>query len=1216
MSINQTIRNLSLFFFLQGLQLQAQTPELIIRKGHDKPIHQITFSDNGEYLLTVGTDPTAKLWDPYSGNLLAELKGSGDPLESGSFSPNGKIVVTHSFQTSDYFFWESTSGKLLYALNKKQAHAIIAPAFNITGNLFAIGYADTNEALIYDIDGNIKTRLSGLSGKITSYAFSNDSILLCACKYPLDSTKKIYGTRYYLININNGQAIKSAESRTGVTNKLVLSHNGLFFLAGVEKVTMVPSVYDKISEYWNCFHLERKWAINRDYRDSRFSPDDKNILFGENVLQSEATEIAVNDTSQISHIAELGHFPQYSATGKFVITLQKLMHPNLDGGEDLYIILNDSINHYKSIYGSIKMTNSLNALAISKDENFLATGYSDGSFSIWDIGKKGLAEEINNTQNTIGSIQKFHYDELHNNFIISNNKEFLIKNATNLNKPIGIDLPIIYDESTSSPLLLEWGLKKSVYFSENNVFSIRNNKNGIQLIKNSPLRVVASLPSVDTLSYPPPNFNLTNGNFHAKNSFWNIDQEIDSLSISDHFLLPVNHSLKKRALLPGTYPILDSFTVIKVHRNKTTDRFMFRAQFDFSYNNENQTYTCIIGDSVMIFSLSDFSIKDRFLRPYLQSLVISDNGQFLLGIGLQENALYCFDVAKKSYVFKVPFQSETSKIGSIGTTLSSVVVSPDKTTFALTSRDENEVRLIDAITGKTLNTLSDHKGVIRGVEFSADGNSIFSCASDGCIKKWDSHTGKLLFTFMLFNNNNFAIILPDGYYYTSSKTDVRVLNFKIHNRIYNFSQFDLQYNRPDKVLRALGNNDTSLINNFYAAWQVRLRKSGLSELNTNDTKLAVPKTTVTRINNASYTRRPLYKLTLSFEDSIYSLKSYSVFVNNIPLNGMYGKKISQPGQKIIAEETVILSEGQNKIEISCTNEKSIESRKETVYVNYIPEKPKKAKTIFVGIGINQYEQYTKFKNLSYCVKDIRDLATAFREKIKDDLEIDTLIDFNATKENIKALRQKLMQTGIEDKVIVSFSGHGMVDNANGEFYFVTGKTDVNNPSVNGVSYADLEELLDGIPARKKLMLLDACHSGESNEYQSGSRKGIPGTRGYEDSITKMNLRGIDIAEEKPEKQAAKPFDIFKLMKDAFVDILRNNGAYVISAAQSNESALEKGSLSNGVFTHCLLELLKTKNAITINDLSIFINQCVSESTKGQQNIANRQELADYNWTLW
>jgi hypothetical protein len=88
------------------------------------------------------------------------------------------------------------------------------------------------------------------------------------------------------------------------------------------------------------------------------------------------------------------------------------------------------------------------------------------------------------------------------------------------------------------------------------------------------------------------------------------------------------------------------------------------------------------------------------------------------------------------------------------------------------------------------------------------------------------------------------------------------------------------------------------------------------------------------------------------------------------------------------------------------------------------------------------------------------------------------------------------------------------------------------------------------------------------------------------------------------------------MKEAFVDIRRNNGAYVISASQSNESALENNQVSNGVFTHAILDIMQQNKTITVNELNILANKKVIELTQGNQNTANRQELSDFNWLLW
>jgi uncharacterized caspase-like protein len=83
----------------------------------------------------------------------------------------------------------------------------------------------------------------------------------------------------------------------------------------------------------------------------------------------------------------------------------------------------------------------------------------------------------------------------------------------------------------------------------------------------------------------------------------------------------------------------------------------------------------------------------------------------------------------------------------------------------------------------------------------------------------------------------------------------------------------------------------------------------------------------------------------------------------------------------------------------------------------------------------------------------------------------------ATRENILAVKQKLMQTHVDDEVILYVSGHGLLDK-NFDFYFATYDMNFSNPEEKGILYDDLEGLLDGIPARKKLLLMDACHSGE------------------------------------------------------------------------------------------------------------------------------------------
>ena len=307
----------------------------------------------------------------------------------------------------------------------------------------------------------------------------------------------------------------------------------------------------------------------------------------------------------------------------------------------------------------------------------------------------------------------------------------------------------------------------------------------------------------------------------------------------------------------------------------------------------------------------------------------------------------------------------------------------------------------------------------------------------------------------------------------------------------------------------------------------------------------------------------------------------------------------------------------NKIEISCINEKGAESRRETFYITYQPAEPQVSKTWFIGIGINHYSHHGYLPNLSYCVKDIRDLAVAFKNKYSQ-IEIDTLMNDDANRQNIIALKKLLMQTNIEDRVIISFSGHGF--SYDDEFYFATPATDPQSPVAQGISYADMEYLLDGIPARKKLLLIDACHSGESDAGETTGGIVMTGMTSPVSIVSKdanrsnSSVEVIDIRSDSVMNNL-EAFNIFGTMKAAFVDLRKNNGAIVIAASQSDQQAQENRQLENGVFTSCLLDEIKANDTLGVSALLQKINACVADKTTGQQPVS-RQELAESDWSLW
>ncbi|HUR66522.1 MAG TPA: caspase family protein [Chitinophagaceae bacterium] len=539
--------------------------------------------------------------------------------------------------------------------------------------------------------------------------------------------------------------------------------------------------------------------------------------------------------------------------------------------------------------------------------------------------------------------------------------------------------------------------------------------------------------------------------------------------------------------------------------------------------------------------------------------------------------------------------------GHLGS-ITDIQFSPDSKWLATASFDST-VRIWDIKKGTLLSTLKGHQNWVENLAFNPGSNRVLTASWDNTIRLWNPLNGKLLTTVLMIDSVDMISITPAGYYQSTPGAAKRLHYVTKDLKVITFEQLDVKFNRPDKVQEAIGNSDTSLIKSYRNAWNKRIKKLGI------DTTLfragfAVPDFDIANRESIDYEQKnETLSIHLKGNDKTYGLDRFNIWVNESPVFGQRGIVIRNTNS---FDTTILveLSQGENRIETSITNVNGTESYRMPLLVNYSPAVKQKESVRFVGIGIEKFKDVNY--NLNYSVKDIRDLAARFKLKYGNAITIDTLFDEKVTPANVKALKQQLLQTNENDKVIVAYSGHGILSK-DFDYYLSTYSVNFEKPEENGLPYDELENLLDSIPARKKLMLIDACHSGEVDKEElvriDAASQSLQLTKGTKPVALRSNETHLGIRNS------------FELMQSLFVNVSKSTGATIISAAAGTQFALERGDLKNGVFTYCLLEAMNKNPAMKISELKKIVGERVEQLTNGLQKPTSRNEMIAVDWTL-
>ncbi len=473
---------------------------------------------------------------------------------------------------------------------------------------------------------------------------------------------------------------------------------------------------------------------------------------------------------------------------------------------------------------------------------------------------------------------------------------------------------------------------------------------------------------------------------------------------------------------------------------------------------------------------------------------------------------------------------------------------------------------------------------------SPDGKYLLGLSFDKTVHFINLQTGEDDAVFTAANADAFTLINKDGYYLSNQKSN-NDISFVYRQKVYEFSQFDLALNRPDKVLSGLGYLSSRDAGDLAAAREKRLQRYGypVTELTEGyDAPLIELKNLPNLLDG---TNRSSVNFTVEATDVLNPVYRLFVNVNGVPFYGRNGLALL-PKSSVSVPVQLPLSSGNNLVTVTVMNKVGGESLQQSFTV-IGPNPATKPNLYMVMVASGNFTQAGH--NLKYPVSDARDVIRLFKERSSSfsHIYVDSLFNQQATLRNIKGMKAKLAASAPDDLVVLYYAGHGLVDDKQ-DYYLATNQSDFNRPSAGGLSYNDWEGLVDSIPARNKLVLIDACYSGEIDKNEST----------------------ISNADYKRQQRVNQLLEVF------FSDLRKSNGASEIGAAGSAEQALEVDALHNGVFTYFLKKGLHDLQAdsnndghITIAELADYLRTSVFNYTGRQHPTLRHQNIVN-NMVIW
>ncbi len=448
---------------------------------------------------------------------------------------------------------------------------------------------------------------------------------------------------------------------------------------------------------------------------------------------------------------------------------------------------------------------------------------------------------------------------------------------------------------------------------------------------------------------------------------------------------------------------------------------------------------------------------------------------------------------------------------------------------------------------------------VKAIDVAPDGRLLAASLDDGTIQLWN--TAREHATVQLARGYmDWVVYTPDGYY-ASSRSGTRLVAGVVGGKPVGLDQLALRFNRPDIILERMGLGSPEMIRHYRLRHAARLRKAGVSEGADLDPG-ALPRVTITDIRQQGNHAQ----IRFSIASTGAALGGYRLQVNGVPV--VTRKQLEGAPRELTETVGVDLVYGRNLIELVAVNALGLESLGERRLL--LSDVAVRGDLYFIGFGVSKYRDSRL--NLKYADKDVLDLERLFR--LSDQFaEVHTrsFVNESVNAEAMQQVSTLLQDSKADDTVVVFIAGHGMHDSdQEGTYYYLSHEADPRDLASTAVPFSSIEGMLSGIPARRKLLLIDTCESGELDPATAAARFDSAAKQG----IRPRTVRGLRLNTGKMTKAGPRPY-LTQRDRYLYNDLSQRTGAVIFASALGHEFAYEDDKVKNGFFTEAIIRTLTT-----------------------------------------